>query len=106
MLLILLSFGTQASPARAYKDYKNGHYKDSRNEYERLLDKKPDDPTLNYNAGAAQYRAGAYDAAIKSFSNATKAPDLNLQESAYYNLGNANYRLGADEDSPEKKMAL
>ena len=71
-----------------------------------MLEKQPDDPKLNYNAGAAEYRAGSYDAAAKSFSNATKAPELDLQGMAYYNLGNANYRLGSGETTPDKKMAL
>jgi Ca-activated chloride channel family protein len=96
----------QASPARAYRDYKKGNFKESHDEYDRLLEKKPDDPKLNYNAGAAAYRDGQYDAAVKGFSNATKAPELDLQEMAYYNLGNANYRLGAGQLAPDKKMAL
>jgi Ca-activated chloride channel homolog len=106
MLLLMFVASTQGSPARAYRDYKNGNFKDARNEYQRLLEKKPDDPKLNYNAGAAAYRAGEYDAAAKAFSNATKAPELDLQERAYYNLGNANYRLGAGQPTPDKKMAL
>jgi Ca-activated chloride channel family protein len=106
LLMLLLAAPAAASPSRAYRDYKAGNFKDARNEYERLLEKKPDDPKLNYNAGAAAYRAGAYDAAVKAFSNATKAPELDLQEMAYYNLGNSNYRLGVGETQPDKKMAV
>jgi Ca-activated chloride channel family protein len=106
MLLLMLAGVANASPSRAMRDYKQGHFKDARNEYERLLEKKPDDPKLNYNAGASAYRAGAYDAAAKAFVNATKAPELDLQEMAYYNLGNSNYRLGGEQTAPDKKMAL
>jgi Ca-activated chloride channel family protein len=106
LLLLMCVASAEASPARAMRDYQQGHFKDARNEYERLLGKKPDDPKLNYNAGAAAYRAGAYDAAAKGFMNATKAPELDLQESAYYNLGNSNYRLGGEQTAPDKKMAL
>jgi Ca-activated chloride channel family protein len=106
ILLCLFPFSAQASPARAYRDYKSGHFKDARNEYERLLERKPDDPVLNYNAGAASYKAGAYDAAVKQFSAASRAQDLNLQQSAYYNLGNANFRLGNEESDPQKKMGI
>jgi len=106
MLLLMANLVANASPARAYQAYKNGHFKDARNEYERLLQSKPEDPKLNYNAGAASYRAGAYDAAAKQFSNALKAEDLNLQEAAYYNLGNANFKLGDEVEEPDKKMAL
>jgi Ca-activated chloride channel family protein len=106
MLLLMATITSQASPARAMRDYKEGHFKDARNEYERLLEKKPDDPKLNYNAGAAAYRAGSYDQAVKAFSNATKAPELDLQEMSYYNLGNSNFRLGAEQTAPDKKMGL
>ncbi len=106
MLLLLLAPSALASPARAYRDYKEGHFKDARNEYERLLEKNPTDPKLNYNAGAAAYRAGQFDAAVKDFENATKAQDLKLQQAAYYNLGNANYKFGAGESEPDKKMAV
>jgi Ca-activated chloride channel family protein len=106
LCLLLFTVSAEASPARAFRDYKNGNFKDARNEYERLLEKKPDDPKLNYNAGAAAYRAGEYDAAAKGFSNATKAQELDLQALAYYNLGNANYRLGSAQPTPDKKMAL
>jgi Ca-activated chloride channel homolog len=106
MLLLMFVASAEASPARALRDYKNGNYKDAKNEYERLLEKKPDDAKLSYNAGAAAYRAGEYDTAVKAFSNATKAPELDLQALAYYNLGNANYRLGSGQPTPDKKMAL
>lgn len=106
MLLLMFVASAEASPARAYRDYRNGNFKDAKNEYERLLEKKPDDPKLNYNAGAAAYRAGEYDTAVKAFSNATKAPELDLQALAYYNLGNANFRLGSAQETPDKKMAL
>lgn len=106
LILLCLSLPVEASPARAYRDYKEGHFKDARNEYERLLEKKPDDPQLNYNAGAAAYKAGAFEAAAKDFNTATKAEDLNLQEKAYYNLGNTNFQIGNEQSESDKKMAL
>jgi Ca-activated chloride channel family protein len=106
LIFLLFAIPANGSPAKAFRSYQNGDYKDARNEYERLLEKKPDDPKLRYNAGAAAYKAGAYDAAVKDFAAAANAPDLNLQEMAYYNLGNSNYKLGSDEGDPQKKMAL
>src|SRR5205085_6426952 len=49
MILLMCFASANASPARAYRDYQHGNFKDARNEYERLLQKKPDDPKLNYN---------------------------------------------------------
>ena len=106
ILLFLVVPSIDASPSRAYKDYKAGHYKDALNEYEELLSKKPNDPVLSYNAGASAYKAKKLETAVKHFNNAVTAPDLGLQQSAYYNLGNAQYKLGEDESKPEDKIKL
>ena len=49
---------------------------------------------LTFNAGAAAYQATNFDAAIKHFTSALTARDVKLQQSAYFNLGNAQFRLG------------
>jgi Ca-activated chloride channel family protein len=103
-LLALTVLSLNASPSRALNNYAAGDYKDALNEYERLLEKKPDDPRLHYNAGAAAYQAKKYDKAIKQFSDATAAQNLELQQMAYYNLGNAQFRLGESESDPQQKM--
>lgn len=104
MLMFILP--AQASPQRAYRDFKEGRFKEAHQEYQRLLEKNPLDPKLNYNAGAAAYQAGEFDTAVKSFNQAATAQDLELQESAYYNLGNANYRLGEHADDAKAREAL
>jgi Ca-activated chloride channel homolog len=106
MLMIMLAGSAEASPASAYKRFKEGRFKDARNEYERLLEKAPNDPRLQYNAGAAAFQAGEYDTAAKGFGAGVTAPDLELQESAYYNLGNANYRLGEQSEDAKVKEGL
>lgn len=106
ILLFALAGPSEASPASAYRRFKEGRFKDARSEYNRLLEKSPNDPRLNYNAAAAAYQAGEYDSAAKGFTAAAAAPDLNLQESAYYNLGNTNYRLGERAEDPKVQEAL
>ncbi|HZF01019.1 MAG TPA: hypothetical protein VE344_03900, partial [Methylomirabilota bacterium] len=49
---------------------------------------------LVFNAGAAAYRATNYDEALQDFQLVTLAPDLKLQQQAYYNLGNTLYQAG------------
>ncbi|MBU6399106.1 MAG: VWA domain-containing protein [Verrucomicrobia bacterium] len=88
-----------ASPGTALDLYQRGRFDDARDAYEQLLKRKPDDPRLHFNAGAAAYQAGKYDDAGKEFSEALRAPDLPLQQRTYYNLGNTLYRLG--EHAPE-----
>jgi len=84
-----------ASPTGAWREYKSGNYTNAFNEYERLAQTSTNDLRLVFNAGAAAYRATNYDAAVKDFKLVTLAADLKLQQQAYYNLGNTQYRLGA-----------
>lgn len=93
-----------ASPGNGLRQYKSGNYADSLKEFERELEKKKDDLRLQYNAGAAAYRDQKYERAVEHFGAAAAAPDLKLQEWAYYNLGNAMYRLGAAWTEPKKQI--
>ena len=97
VLFALLGFAekTFASPMSALHEYKSGNYTNAFNEYERLAQVSTNDLRLVFNAGAAAYRATNYDAALKDFKLVTLAADLKLQQQAYYNLGNTQYRLGA-----------
>jgi Ca-activated chloride channel family protein len=94
-----------ATPASAWRDYQAGNYTNALAEYERLAQIRTNDLRLVFNAGAAAYRATNYDAAVKLFKAVTLAPDLKLQQQAYYNLGNTQYRMSAsakDLDALEK----
>ena len=92
-----------ASPSSALREYKAGQYDQALKEYERLLQKKSDDPRLHFNAGAAAYRNQQFDEAAKQFNATLASPDLKLQGLAYYNEGNALYHLG--ERNPDPKQA-
>ncbi len=94
-LAILLPIVASASPSSALREYQSGKYNDALKEYQQALQKRSDDPRLHFNAGAAAYRATNYDAAIQHFTSVLAARDVKLQQSAYFNLGNTHYRLGA-----------
>lgn len=85
----------QASPQSAWHDFNAHNYTNSMAEYERLALVQTNDLRLVYNAGVAAYKATNYTEAVKLFTAVTMAPDLKLQQRAYYNLGNAEYRLTA-----------
>lgn len=106
LVALMVVPAAKASPSSAYRDFKEGRFKDARNEYQRLLEKNPNDPKLNYNAASAAYQAGEFDSAAKGFTQAATAPDLELQANAYYNLGNTNYRLGEQTDEAKTREAL
>jgi Ca-activated chloride channel family protein len=104
-LALCVPLAMQASPSSALQQYSEGKYGEARKEYERLLEKKPDDSRLHYNAGTAAYQSRQYELAAKNFNTAVTAPDLDLQQRAFYNLGNTWYRLGEQNEDEQERQA-
>lgn len=102
-LVLLCPVLVSGSPASALREYKAGRYEQSLKEYQRLLERKTDDPRLRFNAGTAAYRNRQFAEAAKQFDQALSATDLKLQELAYYNRGNTLYHLGENIPEPSKK---
>jgi Ca-activated chloride channel family protein len=98
---LFLAGAAHASPASAMREYNRGNYTNALQELERLAQTDTNDLRLMFNAGAAAYRMTNYDAALNDFQRATLSPDLNLQQRAYYNLGNTLYRLGETQFEPD-----
>jgi Ca-activated chloride channel homolog len=90
-----------ASPADALREYRAGNYTNSLEEFERLSQIYTNDLRLVFNAGAAAYRTTNYDDALKNFQLVTLSPDLKLQQQAFYNLGNTQYRMGELKFEPD-----
>ena len=99
--ILLLPVAAQASPSSALREYHLGNYTNALQEFERLAQIHTNDLRLVFNAGAAAYRATNYDEALNHFQMATLSPELNLQQQAYYNLGNTLYRLGEMKFEPD-----
>jgi Ca-activated chloride channel family protein len=95
MALFFLPNAGVGSPSSALREFNAGQYDDSLKEYQRLAQINTNDLRLVFNAGVAAYRATNYDEALQNFKMVTIAPDLKLQQRAYYNLGNTQYRMGA-----------
>ena len=105
LALLLLPWPAQASAGKAIKDFAHGNFSAAEQEYRRLLEKKPADPRLQYNAGTAAYRAGHLEQAATALSAAVLASDPDLLARAYYNLANTKYRLGERASSPTNTIA-
>jgi Ca-activated chloride channel family protein len=99
--ILLLPIAAQASPSSALREYNAGNYTNALQEFERLAQINTNDLRLVFNAGTAAYRATNYEEALNDFQAATLLPDLDLQQRAYYNLGNALYRLGETKFEPD-----
>jgi len=94
LAILLLPFGAFASVRSAQKAHEGGRYESALQEYEKLLREQPLDTRLHYNAGAAAFKAKDYEKAQQHFSAACGGQDTNLQQRAFYNLGNAQFRAG------------
>jgi tetratricopeptide (TPR) repeat protein len=95
LAMLLLPSAANALPSSALRAYQSGKFNEAQKEFERLAaEDKQGDARFIFNAGTAAYRATNYDAAIKCFTTALNAPDVKLQQAAYFNLGNAQFRVG------------
>ena len=90
--LLILPFGTKASPASALKDYQSGNFTNALAEYQKIATVKTNDLRLVFNAGDAAYRATNFDLAQNLFQQVTLSPDLELQQQAFYNFGNVQFQ--------------
>jgi Ca-activated chloride channel family protein len=94
----------EAGPAdEALRKYESGDFKTARSLYEDLSRKNPEDLRLRFNAGDAAYRMGDFKAAAEHYEQVLRSPDISLQQQAWYNLGNARFRLGEAEAEAEAK---
>jgi Ca-activated chloride channel family protein len=95
LCLLLLPAAAHGSPSTAMRDYSTGNFTNAQKEFERLAETdKKSDYRLIFNAGDAAYRATNYDEALKCFTSALNSSDVKLQQKAYYNIGNVQYRQG------------
>lgn len=96
--LLLLPVATSGSPASALRDYNSGNYTNALQEYSNLADIQTNDFRLVFNAGDSAYRATNYDLAQILFNQVTLSPDINLQQKAYYNLGNTQFQMAKQSE--------
>ncbi|MGH8024576.1 MAG: vWA domain-containing protein [Limisphaerales bacterium] len=91
--LLLLPMAARGSTASAWRDYHSGNYTNALEEYSNLAAVRTNDLRLVFNAGDSAYRATNYDLAQVLFEQVTLSPNINLQQKAYYNLGNTQFQI-------------
>ncbi|MGC1520446.1 MAG: hypothetical protein WA803_02805, partial [Steroidobacteraceae bacterium] len=91
---------SHAAGSSAQQAYDKGDFTAAAREYAAAAQRDPKAPVLQFNAGAAAYRAGQFPQAAQAFqasisrSVSGDAKRLAEQEDAYYDLGNTLYRAG------------
>jgi len=86
----------QASTRDAERAYHEGKFKQSAEEYGRALARTPSDVKLQYNLGVAAYKSGDFAKAGAALDQSLHSDRLDLQENAYYDLGDVLYRVGQE----------
>ena len=76
--------------------YAAGNFLEASEYYRQRLEKDPDNPLLLFNSGTADYKNNMLAEAAEKFEKTLVSDDLSLQEKAYYNLGNVQYRRGEE----------
>ena len=99
ILLFLLSSESVADAlarktAKANRLFKKNKLEEALKLYRDAQIESPEVPELHYNIGNVLYRKKRYQEALTEFNKALNTNNPELQQKAYYNLGNCNYRLG------------
>ena len=95
-----------ADAETAEQDYKSGKFEESKQHYQKAVDIDPSRRDFQFNRGDAAYKAGEYSEAEEAFRKALETPDLDLQENAYFNLGNAQFQHGDAMKSVDTTKAI
>jgi len=96
-----------ALPQIAEQAYKRGDFPKSQAEYTAAAAKEPAKTELQFNAGSAAYKAGDLARAATDFQNSLHTEEVPVQQGAYYNLGNTQFRLGqkTEKSNPKETIA-
>lgn len=103
LVLLLLPLGAQAvNPG--VEEYHRHKYPEALNEFSTQLKRQPQSPELQFDRGAAAYKAGDLDQAMAAFSQAVTSPNPHLRTRAAYNLGNTLFQRGVAQKEKEPKI--
>lgn len=81
------------------KYYKEKNFEEAKQYYEHVLETRENDAAASLGLGASQYQLGDITNAAKSFEDAMKSKNSNIQDRAYYNFGNVLFGQQRMEES-------
>lgn len=102
-LLAVIASAHAASPQSAEQAYQKGDFAKAQQEYAGAAATQPGKAELQFDTGSAAYKAGDYAQAAADFQQSLNTGQVPLQQGAYYNLGNTQYRLGqkTEKENPQ-----
>jgi Ca-activated chloride channel family protein len=101
---LLLALSPSAQAQSGLDDYGKGDFQKAGAEFQKQLQSRPGSRELQFNAGAAAYKSGDFEAAVKNFTDALLSEDKGLRAKSSYNLANSLVRKGeAAQDTEAKK---
>ncbi|MGH7787500.1 MAG: vWA domain-containing protein [Candidatus Binatia bacterium] len=86
--------------------YDEGQFDAAAGKYGEALVDMPASPLLQFNLAAAQYKQGKLDDAIVSLTKVAATGDPEWVARATFNLGNAQYRVGAAAEPSDPQAAI
>lgn len=91
---------------KAEEAYNSGSYDVAKSYYNEMYEKQPLDPRIAYNLGSTEYQLKNYDRASELFKQILNTENLDLQQKAYYGLGNSRFLQGNQVETPEEKLKV
>ena len=102
----LLAASIGQSVNKGNKLFKKGQFDEAIKNYEEALKNSPESAIGNFNAGAALYKQQQYKESIEHTQKVLLSEDKNIQQKAYYNLGNAYYKWGMSQEEKDISSAI
>ncbi len=112
LILILLFLSASANAveldpggnriSEGLEHYNQGEYPDSLRKYQEAESFFPDDPRLEFNRGAVEFKAGNLDKAIRHFEKSAASNSPEVQWKSRFNLGNSYMRAGDRKKAAEE----
>ena len=105
-LLVATATTRGALPQTAEQAYQHGDFAKSQKDYTAAAVKEPTKAELQFNAGSAAYKSGDLTQAATAFQNSLHTDQVPVQQGAYYNLGNTQFRLGQKTEKSNPKETI
>ncbi len=103
-LALFLPLPEASAKNQGLEAYERQEFQEAQRSFERQLKRRPKSEELQFDLGAAAYKAGDLDRALEAFSKAVTATDPELRNKSEYNLGNTLVQRGATQKQKPEKL--